>query len=310
MSKISLKLHSSQHEKASMQTLGMVRMLSALKNSELFDVSYHDEYVNTLRDFRATVLYVNDKRIYLDFWEYFAPTYTEKVFRENFDLIIKLQHKKMTEEYFLAESIKNKLFKNATEEQLLSFFRKIVPWSFFSSRILEPYEGKEHELFNENTEIDGFFCGKDWKARRYAKKMIVGSGMQYITSSQELIDQRPLTDSDYIRMMRVSKFGVVTQGRATWVTDTKNRREIDYMMMKKPLLMTYKPNYYVPLENGKHYIYWDYWNKKSLKEIEEQYNIKEIAENGHKWYLENASKNGLVKSFMKIIKDRFGYESV
>jgi hypothetical protein len=46
----------------------------------------------------------------------------------------------------------------------------------------------------------------------------------------------------------------VLAGRASMVTDAKNRREIDYMMLKKPLLLNYKPKYYDEMIEGKHYI--------------------------------------------------------
>jgi hypothetical protein len=68
--------------------------------------------------------------------------------------------------------------------------------------------------------------------------------------------------------------------------------------------LNYKPHYYNPLINGKHYIYVN--EKTDLKKLDEQYNIKEIAENGYQWYLENASKNGAAKVFSQIMKSRFG----
>ena len=128
--------------------------------------------------------------------------------------------------------------------------------------------------------------------------------MEYTCTNQE--ENIKITDEDFLRKMRESKFGIVLPGRGSWATETKNRREIDYMMMKKPLLMTYSPTYYNPLVEGTHYIRWD--KEESIEKIQDKYDIKAIAENGHKWYLDNASPLGVAKTFIQIAKEKFGDE--
>jgi hypothetical protein len=113
---------------------------------------------------------------------------------------------------------------------------------------------------------------------------------------------RPLSDDEFVRHMKRSKFGIVLAGRASMVTDAKNRREIDYMMLKKPLLLNYKPKYYDEMIEGKHYIYFD--QETDLKDLENRYNIEEIAENGYQWYLRNVPPEAAAKTFRQILSDK------
>ena len=76
------------------------------------------------------------------------------------------------------------------------------------------------------------------------------------------------------------------------------------MLLKKPLLLNYKPYYYNPLVNGKHYIYIN--EKTDLTKLDKLYNIREIADNAYQWYLDNASPMGAAKTFLQIMNDKFG----
>ena len=113
---------------------------------------------------------------------------------------------------------------------------------------------------------------------------------------------RKLSDQEYVEKMQRSKYGIVLAGRSTAVTDPKNRREIDYMMLKKPLLLNYKPHYYNTLEAGKHYIFFD--ANTDIKNLENEYDINQIAENGYQWYLENVRPEGAANTFRKILKEK------
>jgi len=106
--------------------------------------------------------------------------------------------------------------------------------------------------------------------------------------------------------MRTSKYGLCLHGRGSHFTEAKNRREIDYMLLKKPLLLNYDPNYYNSMIDGKHYIKIN--EKTSLENLEKEYNIDEIAQNGYQWYKDNASPMGAANTFLQIMKDRFGHE--
>ena len=65
-------------------TLGMKFLLQALGNSDKFDVSFHNETIKAMRSERATIMYLNGKKIYLDLWEYATPTHTDRIYNANF----------------------------------------------------------------------------------------------------------------------------------------------------------------------------------------------------------------------------------
>jgi len=284
-------------------TLGMPYLLNALKNSDLYDMFYHEEALKVTRWYRATILQCAGKKIYLDLWEYPSPCYSLGVYNYDFDLIIKVQDCHVSTKRVHRYMNRKKMIPKSLEE--LQVFRdKFCPWTFFPSRLFTKFVGREEELQQE-VEIDrlGFFCGKNWKARHKLLPELEKQGIEVIRSDQGLKKTgRPLNDDEYRDYMARSKYGIVLGGRSTVVTDKKNRREIDYMMMKKPLLLNYKPYYYNPLVEGKHYIYID--EDTDLKDLENRYNIKEIAENGYQWYLENATPEGAAKTFRKILKEK------
>jgi len=286
-------------------TLGLTEFLNRFIECGAFNIVYHDDRIGGLKSPRGTVLHYNDKKVYLDFWEYALPAYSGEAWDANFDLIIKLQHKNMSPERFEKSCDRKGMFKHRTPEERRAFLDKLVPWTFFSSRMMKQFIGKEDQIEQLPIERDAFFCGKNWKCRHEIKKKLDGLDIEYVCSSQEKRHSgRPLKDDEYIHKMRTSKFGLVLHGRGSYFTEAKNRREIDYMILKKPLLLNYKPYYYNPLEEGKHYIYID--DNIDLKKIEEMYNINEIAQNGYEWYQNNASPDGLIKSFLQIMNDRFG----
>jgi len=92
MEKIRLGINREQ-QNGSYGTLGMPYLLNVLKDSDFFDIYLHDEFIKTSRDMRGTTLFCNDKKVYLDFWEYPTPTYQVPVYEYGFDLVIKLQDK-------------------------------------------------------------------------------------------------------------------------------------------------------------------------------------------------------------------------
>lgn len=284
-------------------TLGMTELLTYLAESGLFDVEYHDERIGAMKGQRASLILYNDKRVYLDLWEYATPCYTPVAYNSNLDLVIKLQHKDMDVQRYERSCKRKRILRDLTPEQRAEYFEKIVPWTFFASRMMKQFIGHEDELEKLPDERIGFFCGKGWKCRGKAMRQLE-SKIEFVRSSQEKKRGRPLKDEDYIHKMRTSKYGICLHGRGSHLTEAKNRREIDYMMLKKPLVMNYKPNYYNPLVEGKHYIYLD--ENLDLENIEKLYNVEEIAQNGYEWYKENASPMGAAKTFLQIMNDRFG----
>jgi hypothetical protein len=283
------------------RTLGMTELLKYLENSGEFDVTYHNEKLPSCRSERATTIYYNNKKIYLDLWDYEAPTHTDEVFKGNFDLIIKLQKKHIDDSKIEEECVKKDKYLNFTKEERFDFFKKIVPWTFFPSKMLKKFIGSEDKIETKPIERLAFFCGKDWRCRRFIKQRLISENIPYLTSDQET-NTLPLKEDQYLDWMMTSKYGLVIHGRGGWMAEGKNRREIDYMMLKKPLLLNYKPNYYNPLIEGKHYIYID--TNTSFKNIETMYNIDEIARNGYQWYKDNASPEGVVKTFLQIMNDK------
>lgn len=283
-------------------TLGMTELLRYLIDSGKFNISYHTERLVACRTERACTIYFDDKKILLDLWDYSSPTFTPEVFKANYDLIIKLQYRFMNQTEIDKECQNNKIFLEFSSEERKSFFGKIVPWTFFCSKMMKKYVDKEEQI-QQSVPIEriGFFCGKDWRTRRGMKVKLKSEGIEYIQSDQE-IHQKPFSDEDFLKRMQSSKYGIVIHGRGGMFSEAKNRREIDYMMMKKPLLLNYKPYYYNPMIEGKHYIYID--NNTDFKKIEDLYNINDIAESGYQWYKNNASPMGAVKTFLQIMEEK------
>ncbi len=286
-------------------TLGLPELLNCLIESNVFDVSYHEDRIGALKGEKGATIYYNGKKVYLDVWDYACPTHSAQVYDANFDVIIKLQHASYSADEFDAQCQgKHKLFLDKTSEQRKAFWNKIVPWTFFCSRMMRQFIGKEDEIQPEPIERFAWFCGKSWKCRNWYVKKLTDEGIEYVASSQECFNTgRPLNDEEYIKRMKSCKLGLALHGRSSAFSEAKNRREIDYMMLKKPLLLNYKPFYYNPMIEGKHYIYFD--NKTDFKTLESMYNINEIAMNGYQWYKDNASRSGVTQSFLQIMADRF-----
>ena len=305
-------------------TLGMTELINYLINSDLFEIDYHEEQPNAMRKERATLVKFNGRNVYIDFWEYQAPAFTNEIYNQNYDLIIKLQIRK-----FYGNDLENAckrkgVLQNITKEQREEYAKKIVPWTFFPSKQMKQFIGKEDSIPKLPAESFGFFCGKTWKSRMVMRDKFIKEGVEYISSDQafrsvqpDRIERselknlskeeiakacRPLTDEEYLRKMQTSKFGIVLPGRGSFFSEAKNRREIDYMMLKKPLLLSYKPYYYDELIERKHYIYMN--EKTDLKNLENQYNIEEIGMNGYEWYKRNASPKGCAESFLRIMQEK------
>lgn len=283
-------------------TLGFDYIVSSLKNSGKFEIQNHTDVVSPVKGIRGTILYFNDKKIYLDFWEYSAPTHTTEVLNANFDLIIKLQHKVLAAIEYIKFVRMKRMFEGVSDDDLIDFWNKIVPWTFFPSKSMFPYIGREQDLVS-SLPINklGFFCGRNWKARHSMKAKLEKEGINYICNE---VEGARISDELFMELMLSSKFGIVLPGRNTYVSDSKNRREIDYMMMRKPLLISYRPYYYDPLVEGVHYIYIN--DKTNFKSLDNMYNIGDITENAFQWYQRNATPSGLANSFLKIMSDK-GY---
>jgi hypothetical protein len=292
-------------------TLGLTEILNVLINSNEFEVVYHNDKIPTAKSERSTLIYYNNKKILIDFWDYAMPAHTDYVFKSDIDLIIKLQHPKMTFDGFLASCSRKNYYSYATLEQKQLFFNKIIPWTFFCSRMMQPFINKEDNIEPLPITQNAFFCGKYWKCRGPMTNKLKESGMEVFNSDQGGINAlkgkfsagKVLTDEEYLNKMKSSKYGLVLHGRGSILSEAKNRREIDYMMLKKPLLLNYRPNYYNPMTEGKHYIYID--EKTDFNNLESMYNIKEIAMNGYQWYKDNVTPESIVKTFLQIMRDKF-----
>jgi len=285
-----------------LRTLGMTEILRALEESNLFTVKYHDLSISAMRSERAAIIIFNSRRIYLDFWEYNTPTYTNKVFDYNFDLIIKLQHKPMTHEQYFKTCIRKRILEGRTDDEKISFLNKVIPWTFFCSRPVSKFLNGDLKLQNIPVDQDGFFCGKIWRCRGGWIKRLKDQNIKILSSNNEIRTGRVINDEDYLKEMIRSKYGIILRGRASHLTEGKNRREIDYMILKKPIIMNYKPFYYNPLIAGKHFIYMD--EKTSLHDIDKVYNVSDIVNEASKWYEDNASPKGIAKSFLQIMTEK------
>lgn len=294
----SLKLHRQQYDSRGI-TLGRKHFLTVLGESDWCDLSFHNDFLEAARGIHGTIIHFEGKRIYLDLWEYPSPTHSLEVFKADFDLIIKVQHKDLSIEKY-SEICNQKQLIPVSDADRLKFLKKIVPWTFFPSRMSNLFSAKGGALVG--IKHDCFFCGRYWKCRHAMLRSLEKQGIECVRSNLSNTSALPLPDELFLLKMMQSKYGLVLAGRSSPLTDAKNRREIDYLMMEKPLLLNYKPYYYNPLLPGVHYIYID--EKTNIKNLENMYNIEEIAANGHKWYLENASKQGIQSTFLQIMKER------
>lgn len=277
--------------------LGISELTDYLTKSNKFNIEYHNDHINLPKGDRGSTIYYKNgeisKKIYLDVWEYNLPTYSKKIFDGGFDLIIKLQHRSMSFEQF--EIIchgKTQFMVNRSIEDRKAFFNKIVPWTFFPSA----------QMLSENMAAEkvpikrlGFFSGVNWRSRWGWKKFLEKQNVEVTEDRIEL--------AEYIDKMRTSRIGIVLKGRGSHFTEAKNRREFEYMILGKPAFINYKPFYYNPLIEGKHYIYFD--EKSNLQELADKSDLEQIAKNGHQWYLDNGSPEGTVNVFMQILNDRF-----
>jgi hypothetical protein len=299
-----LRINKAQFEHPQ-STLGMRDLLHGIGKSELFNVEFHDEFVDAMRGMRATIVYYNDKKIYLDFWEYPTPAHTMEVYNAGFDRIIKLQHCNIDAANYNRRCRRKRFMSPLTDDQRAEYLSKFITWTFFPSGMMKNIIGREDELEAENYPIeqDCFFCGKAWKCRSKMFQSLEEQGIECIRSSQELRSGRPLDNRQYLHKMRSSKYGLVLCGRSSMFTDCKNRREIDYMMLKKPVLLNYEPYYYNPLVAGKHYIRID--ENTQINSLDKMYNIKEIAQNGYEWYKQNATPEAIPRTFLQIMQEQF-----
>jgi len=283
-------------------TLGMNYLVGSLMGSGIFEVGNHEETVEVPKGHRAIIIYLNDIKIYLDFWEYIYPAHSVKVYEQNFDIIIKLQHRCMTPEYYLQQCKEKKILVELSNNQKLEMFSKIVPWTFFPSQYLIDYASKlgstPDNLEPIDTEQIGFFCGRNWRTRRRWNGRLGKSGFKMFAHGGNNMENRPLEHDQFMHLMRSSQYGLVLPGRSSRFTEAKNRREIDYMLLKKPILMPYTPNYHNPLIPNKHYVLIDRHTK--YDRLEARFDFDKMVEDAYEWYIQNASPYGVVKTFLEI----------
>lgn len=281
--------------------LGLTELITNLINSDLFQIGNHSEKLSAPRSECSATLFYEGKKILLDVWEYDNPAWTEEAYACNYDLIIKLQHKTMSDSYLKMKCDKKKILPKLSDLEKQQHRDKIVTWTFFPSKLMDKYVD-----VNLPIERKGYFCGKFWKCRHQYKEKLIQNGFDFVESYRDPECKEPIIvpDDEYLHKMMTSKFGIVLAGRSSHLTDAKNRREIDYMIMKKPLLINYKPNYYNKLIEGVHYIYFDLTT--DLSKLDQQYDLTQIANNAYEWYLKNATPIGSANVFMQIMKEKFG----
>ena len=170
---------------------------------------------------------------------------------------------------------------------------------------MEEFVGNEQGLQQAMHPIESscFFCGKDWKCRHGMLKSLNEQNIECIVSDQGLRFGKKIKIESYLHKMLSSRYGLILHGRNTALTDCKNRREIDYMIMHKPLLLNYKPFYYDHLIEGTHYIYID--EKTKIDSLSDMYNTEEIEHNAYEWYKRNATPMGAANIFLRIMQEKF-----
>lgn len=233
----------------------------------------------------GTILRVNGKFIYLDTWDFSRPTSfileilegkRQGVIPVDLSVIIKIQRRKDYD------------FKN-------SFNIPVVPWTMFHTAQMDWLSNYERYAAKWHSSIKKYkigFTGRIWKHRALwineLKKM--GGYADKLSGNTE----------DYINSLCEWEIGMILQGKRDITTDGKNRREVEFASMKIPIFMNYQPYYMNDLVPGKHY---EYVNKPSdLNGIISKMNpvrIKELTEEAYKWWVDNASAEGVCKTFIQ-----------
>ena len=298
-SKIKISINRTQAN--SIKGLGLPLFFHALKTSDLFDIDYHDETCGERHRTLQTLFICNGRKIVLDTFESAYTTCSKEILEGNYDLILKLQQADMPVDDIVDFVVD--VLKTYSVDEIRAFYNKVVPWTFFHSRMFErDWKNKVIYTPSPHTNI-GFFCGRDWDKRKPHMDELRQSGIEVFCSNHGGVPDIKLQNQDFIKRMLSSRLGIVLEGIDSPVTNGKNRREMDYMMVRKPLLLDYKPFYYNPLIPGKHYVYWD----KNIKELNAQYTNRELAEieqNAYEWYNNNASRLGVAKSLRQILQEK------
>ena len=295
-SKIKISINRAQSD--SVKGLGLPLFLHAIKTSDLFDVGYHDEVCLPRHITLQSVLVCNGKKVLLDTYESAYTTCAKEVMKGDYALILKLQHKNMPLEDIVC--FLSSITKEYSPDELHAFYNKTVPWTFFHSRMFERDWLKDAMYTPSSHNKVGFFCGRGWDRRQARIAELRQCGLEVLCSNHGGVPDMRLRNKDFIDRMLSSRLGIIMEGIDSPITDGKNRREMDYMLVRKPIVMDYKPCYYNPLVPGKHYIYWD----RNIADISAEYtdaDLAEIEHNAHEWYTKNASRHGMASSLHQIL---------
>lgn len=283
--------------------LGCSYLLRQLIKSNLFDIYYHNDVVgnkNASKAHLSSIIYYNGFKVLLDLWEFPTPTHTSHIIEDNsIKLIIKLQHRWHTysAERYVRWCRSRNFCDHISDERLFYFWRRIVPWTFFPSPLFEKdiEEGIEYETNIDDNNVC-FFYGRPWACRQMWFGWLEKQNIEYNTSWK----QNFVTPKNFKDLMLTCRYGLVINGKGHFLTDCKNRRTVEYMYLRKPLLLTHRPLYYNKMIPGYHYI--PLTLNTDVKNIEDEYNVKEIAEHGREYFDDNFSSKGVATTFLQILK--------
>ena len=194
--------------------MGLRYLLKGIQTTPNANITKHT-YVHetSSKSPMGSVIYVNDKKIYLDVWEYGSPTFLIETIKENFDLIIKLQLSKLSVDSYMNHKTLKALVAECGEFKFREFVGKMTPWTFFPSSSFERFSGKEQDLIKNKSENRlAFFCGKFWKSRHVALNKLREDNLELIESDRKML--KSISDVELIEKMLDSRIGLVLAGRS------------------------------------------------------------------------------------------------
>lgn len=238
---------------------------------------------------KASFININDKIVVIDSWDYSIPmiNWLNGNGRDiKIDLILKIQY---------CPNSNNNNIRNVP----------ISPWTMFHFKH-NIWQKRQPEIKNRwlNTikKYDIGFSGRKWSWRLpWAEKL-----KEFDNCLVNIYNKTPPGDIHHY-LSYFTKFSSILSiiGKKDRNTDGKNRREVEAASIGMPLILNYKPHYLNQLKPDHHYFY--VTKPEQLSNIIQKLNTnkklyQEISNNLQTWWDNNASPQGVCKTFIQALK--------
>lgn len=245
--------------------------------------------IGLTRSDAGRIISVNEKLVYLDTWDFSGPTITVLTHLDKIDVelhaILKIQ-KRRDSDWSNSKDI------------------PVVPWSMFHSQHMNWLENqpkyREQVQANTNKTVSVGYSGRHFHFRKKWFRAIEKIEDSFLTTWKK----RPTDPIDnYIQNMSEWKVGLILKGKSDGRTDGKNRREVEFASVGVPMILNYQPYYLNELEPFKHYIYVESEDElgEALSSLTPEV-AAELTSNAYEWWKENASLEGICKTFMQAMQ--------